>query len=181
MNAMGPLPLPTDNLYKFCALTGVAVILFSLYAGWRFSDDLRRRMNTASLAAKKAEIEMDFLKDLTGRTEKTVNDLKVNQSDEDIYKEGKVPLHISSEELRKGVERVHELYRDMRLKLAEVDSANDEIYKAGTNINLVRFGSLFLLIVGNTLAFYGFRKWFALQKMQDKALERQLTLPSTHQ
>jgi hypothetical protein len=31
MNAMGPVPLPTDNLYKFCALTGVAMVLFSYY------------------------------------------------------------------------------------------------------------------------------------------------------
>ena len=40
MNAIGPLPLPTDNLYKFYALTGVAVILLTLYTAWRLSDDV---------------------------------------------------------------------------------------------------------------------------------------------
>ena len=108
MNAIGPLPLPTDNLYKFCALTGVAMVLFSYYTAWRFSDDLLRRMNATSLASKKAQIETDFLKRQVDRTEKTMNDLKANSTEEDAYKAGKVPLHISSDELRKTIQEMHE-------------------------------------------------------------------------
>src|SRR6266496_1217231 len=136
MNAFGPLPLPTDNLYKFYALTGLAIFLFSLYVGWQFSEDLHRRMNAASLAVNKAKIEADYLTRLTDRLGQIANDAKANLSDEDTRKQGKVLLHISEEDLRKMIERRDELLRDVRLKLAEVDSAEKEVEKAGATIDL---------------------------------------------
>ncbi|SRR6266487_1149843 len=174
MNAIGPLPLPTDNLYKFYALTGVAVIALTFYSVGQLTDDLLRRVNAASLAAEKAEIEMDFLKRLTDQVEKTVNDAKANLSDEDARKQGKIPFHISEEELRKMIERMNDLYRDFRLKLAEVHSATHEITEAQSYLRFIRIVGTVCASAGACFASYGFRKWRILQKMQDKALERQL-------
>ena len=174
MNTIGPLPLPTDNLYKFCALIGVAVILFTFYTTGRLTDDLLQRVSAASLAAQKAEIEADFLKRLADRIQKTVDDTKANLSDEDYHKQGKVPLHISEEELHKMVERMNELYRDLRLKFAEVHSATHEITEAQAHLRFIRIVGAVCAAAGAWFALYGFRKWHALQKMQDKALERQV-------
>lgn len=174
MNALAPLPLPTDNLYKFCALTGVAMTLFFYYTAWRFSDDLLRRINVASLTAKKAEIERDFLNRQIDRLEKTINDLKANESEEDVRKEGKIPLYVSAEELRKKMDQMHELLRDQSLKFAEADFAFREVAEAQMNLNFVRIFGLLVAGTGCSLAVYGFRKWHGLQKIQDRALERQL-------
>jgi len=77
-------------------------------------------MSAASLATEKAQIEADFLKRLTDRIQTLLNIANAHQSDEDLRKEGKIPLHVSEDDLRKMVDRMDELYRDLRLKSAEV-------------------------------------------------------------
>jgi len=173
MNAIGPLPLPTDNLYKFCALTGVAIVLFVFYTVGRLSDDLLQRVNAETLAVDKAEIELDFLTRLTDQIDEIVNNAKANLSDEEARKQGKVPLHISEEELQKLVERADELRRDSGLKLAELHSANREIGQAQSRLKFVRLVGAVLASIGAWFALHGFQKWSVIQKMQDLALERQ--------
>jgi hypothetical protein len=41
---MNLLPsLPTDNLYKFCAISGIVIVLFVGYTTWQKWSDLRQR------------------------------------------------------------------------------------------------------------------------------------------
>lgn len=173
MNAFGPLPLPTDNLYKFYALTGVAIVFFAFYATGRLSDDLIRRVNAQTLAVEKAEIERDYLKNLIDRLNKIVDDAKANLSDEDAHKQGKIPLHISEQDLGKLIDRAGELTRDFSLKMAELNSATREITQAQRYLTFVRIIGLVFSVAGALLAQYGFKKWSVIQEMQDKALERQ--------
>ena len=173
MNAFGSLPLPTDNLYKFCALTGVAIFLFSCYVGWRLSDDLIQRVNAQNLAVEKAKIEVDYLERFVDRLGQIVDNTKANLGDEDALKQGKIPLHVPEEDLRKMIQRKDELVRDSRLKIAELNSATREIAQAESYLKFIRIVGTFWVIAGFLLAVYGFIKWIGVQKMQDKVLERQ--------
>jgi hypothetical protein len=177
MSAFGPLPLPTDNLYKFYALTGVAIVLLTLYAVNRLTDDLLHRVNAATLAVDKAEIESDFLKHRKDRIKEIGNDAKAQLSGQATDTQGRVPLHVSEEELEKMIVQTEELDRDFHLKVAEVHSATREITQAQRFLTFVRIVGTVLVIVGVLLASHGFRKWKVIQQMQDKALARQFAEP----
>jgi hypothetical protein len=178
MSAFG-LPLPTDNLYKFYALTGVAIVLFTVYTVNRLTEELLHRVRATSLAVDKAEIESDFLKHQKDRIKEIGNGAKANLSDEDARKQGKVPLHISEEEFEKMLVQTEELDRDFRLRLAEARSASNENGQALRSLKDVRIVGMILGIFGGLLALYGFKKWSVIQQMQDKALEREFPeLPS---
>src|SRR5438094_4499421 len=123
MNTIGALPLPTDNLYKFYALTGVAIVLLTFYTVNRLSDDLLQRVNAASLAVEKAEIESDFLKQRTNRIKEIADDAKAQLSGEDQRKDGKPTLNISKQEAAKMLVQTEELTRDFALKIAEMHAA----------------------------------------------------------
>lgn len=55
---MTPLPLPTDNLYKFCAITGIVIIGFSIFYFDKVVRDLVDRREAIQLAIEKAKIEI---------------------------------------------------------------------------------------------------------------------------
>src|SRR5436190_11628559 len=173
MNTLGALPLPTDNLYKFYALTGVAIVLLTFYTVNRLSDDLSQRVNAASLAVEKGEIESNFLEHRTNRIKEIADDAKAQLSGEVARKDGKPTLHISEQEAAKMLVQTEELNRDFGLKLAEIHAAMREIAQAKGYLKFIRIVGTLCATAGAWLALYGFKKWRVIQKMQDKALERQ--------
>lgn len=138
------LPLPTDNLYKFCALVGVVIIGVAVYWEDNLVEDVRRRSVKLSLETKQAKIEVDYLQELSA-------DVK-----------------------RVNMEQVRSLKRDIQLKVAEMESAQTEIKREHERSKQGIWDTAMAAIVGGLLAIYGFGKWYVLQKQQDKLLGRQI-------
>lgn len=125
------LNLPTDNLYKLSALSGLIILFFSMYYP----------------AAKILDISLEMA-DIEARIEF----LKINRESNYLY----------------------------------IDSldVNKEIYLIGKQINhnllkteFIRkyhLMSLFGCIFGIIISFWGFLKWYKIQKVQDLILEKQL-------
>ena len=61
---MGPFPLPTDNLYKFCAFVGVVMIGLCLYRSFNLKHEYAIREIELGAATQRADLEKTALQRL---------------------------------------------------------------------------------------------------------------------
>jgi hypothetical protein len=59
---MDPTALPTDNLYKFAALSGVALIGFLSWLAWKTQRDLQAALLAITVKKRLAEVALERLK-----------------------------------------------------------------------------------------------------------------------
>ena len=168
---MNPLPLPTDNLYKFCALTGVLLAAFCAYIAWTKSDDLVRRANDLQLAQEKVVIETEYLSAKIKRVEDAIENFKSQLTEEQSRKSGKVPIPITSAEFRAHVDQLRDLLRDVQIKDAEKAALKREVNQASGRLHLILWFGWLGSIVGVVMGIYGFSNWYAVQRLQDRLLE----------
>ncbi len=71
---MDPTALPTDNLYKFAALSGVALAGFLIWLTWKVQRELQAVLLTITLKQRMSVVAVKRLQDL-----ETINDVKVTQ------------------------------------------------------------------------------------------------------
>ena len=58
---MNPLPsLPTDNLYKFCAISGLVIVIFVGYTTWQKWSDLRQRGEAIEAEAEAMKLSVGW-------------------------------------------------------------------------------------------------------------------------
>ncbi len=168
---MTPLPpLPTDNLYKFCALTGLAMILVSSYASWSITNQLFNLERQQELAVEKAIIEADFFKSESAVNDRDYKDLLWNQnkSEKDRPPDDVLRVPLSPEEFQRRLEKRLGLAKQVLLSDKEVQSREKEIGWLANQRMLVRWIAAAGIVNGLILSIYGFRNWRALQLHQDK-------------
>jgi cell division protein FtsB len=188
---MNPIPtpnLPTDNLYKFYAISGLVIILFTFSFGVislnNFDESNYKIVN--SLAILKVEIkhikeDTKFLKNETDKLEKETEQYTISKKNEynkakrlknEIFFENrKTEKLIKLNELLKFKRRKHEL------KIAEISSKNKELKGQLNGLNGFTFIGGFLLFSGICLSFIGFKKWKTkVQNLIDRKLEIELIL-----
>ncbi len=56
---------PTDSLYKFCALTGVVVLLLSVYVPFAFNNDLDSKVRSLTQQIGENEAQIEYWEELT--------------------------------------------------------------------------------------------------------------------
>lgn len=171
---MMPISPPTDNLYKFCAITGVIIVLTSLYIPLTLSHDLRRQVAAVKLDLSKAEIESKYVTEEAARYRKIVENYNNGLTEDKSRARGKMPVIISEQEFKEGLAALLKAAKDVELKTAEIRSGSEQSEDLLSELRFVRntaYGSSFF---GLVLALFGFRRWYEkIQIYQDKLLQRQ--------
>lgn len=134
MDMSSSLPsLPTDNLYKFCAIAGLLIIGAFIYFKVTKTAEFHRRDIAVKLMIRKSEIEADLLKALIKDDEKEERDLS-----DPAHATGAIKAETTGAEFARKVEHHRELQRDLGVRLAEANSANEELSAIGQEVEVIR-------------------------------------------
>jgi hypothetical protein len=161
---MGPFPLPTDNLYKFCALVGVVVIGLCLYRSFNLKHEYAIREIELGAATQRADLEKTALQTLI---DKVGAELKEGEASVEA---GTTPAQRDSEALKNKHREAERLVREYTLRNIEVISLAKQLTLIVKDRIELLFEAFIALIAGGVLSVYGFAKWWKLQQQQDRLL-----------
>jgi hypothetical protein len=177
---MTPLPLPTDNLYKFCALSGLAMIAVSLYASWSITENLFKLQAQQALASAKADVESEFLEHEWAALKRAYSDLLSNQDKTEASPPtaDKLRVPLTPTEYSKQFDAALETAKRALLNETDIHSRQTAIKWLADERMLVRWISAAFVLIGIWLSSYGFRNWRILQLHHDKLFLSQSRLDS---
>jgi len=171
---MNPFNPPTDNLYKFCSLTGVVMVLFALYVPYLLADQLYSKLTAGILEEKRIQIEIQYLEVEINRMKEAIESFKLAETPESVLRSGKTPIPISLAEYRELNVARDKALKDLRLKAAATESSVSEVNRLGRQLEVVYLRAILTLLAGTLLANYGFRRWYnRVQLYQDLALRKE--------
>ena len=148
--------LPTDNLYKFCAITGLIIMGASLYFPIVPFTDVRKKRIEWQGAFDEAQRRMDNLTAAYNQRLKELSDAgKTVDSPESVAERDRF-LKLSDNETK----AIYALFR-------EAEKADIDI----NNLKLLRYGAIGFFIPGLGIAIYGFWNWRLIQLLQDRILK----------
>ena len=143
--------IPTDNLYKFIALSGLVLTLFSLIFPWTRMGEIRPKLVEINTQLEILKIESDEIEKELSRLEKMVNP--------------------TPEELTAIIkERKEHRIKNAELKgrFNQVDALVEELFYQW---RFLKFG----VFVGFIISFIGFWFWYHfVQKPNDMLLKKQI-------
>jgi hypothetical protein len=147
---MLPLPnLPTDNLYKFISLSGVA--LFFVGVGFLFVE------------------QKSFLDRYTGLRE--ISARIVYQTSQYIEPTLKNPTRLTPSEIRQRIRVLDSLYAEQKTKQSVIEMQN-------TDHGIIQIACVLAIGLGLLIAERGFRLWYdRVQKYQDVILRNEAARP----
>ena len=160
---MSPIPsLPTDNLYKFCSVAGcLAFVIAGLttFQAWR--DILAKQWSIESQASEQRSQKLDM------------------EIGEMMSKPWAIPTEGDTPEaaaLRKKLEdkaeQMKPIYEESQKKLA---GDREKLASASYDFIIFIQGAGIFALIGIVVAGYGFWNWRAIQLMQDRLLQLELS------
>ena len=88
--------MPTDSLYKFCALSGIVIALFSLYYPRTIITDLRNKNNAVEREIKTTEATQDYLISRLEKVEGIISNTVARQCGKYVSDTNKIELVVYS-------------------------------------------------------------------------------------
>ncbi|MEX0885774.1 MAG: hypothetical protein WD009_04965 [Phycisphaeraceae bacterium] len=169
MNAFQP---PTDNLYKFVALAGVFLCVFSVAVQYHYRLQLNelvleaeRNLAVLEVQTEWQQTEVADLEELVRQADKrhaALMDLLHNDHDEDELEAERVLA--MAEQIQERIEHIRRGDPDnqllQRLAAARLRALTDEIRYLNWERLKVGVVGAFGLGVGIVLAWWGFRRWY---------------------
>jgi len=170
---MKPLPsLPTDNLYKFCAISGLVIVIFVGYTTWQKWSDLRQRGEAIEAEAEAMKLSVGWWQTLERERSEALKTLaKSDPTMPTIVLNGDP---IPRDQFWNYLDNREKEIETGRLKTV------DSVARFGKIVSLQQEMIWMLWVAGGSIAFglllmgYGFWNWRAIQLKQDTLLEMQL-------
>jgi hypothetical protein len=148
--------LPTDNLYKFCAITGLVIMGAAAYFPVApFTTDLRK---------KRIEWEGAFQEHI-GRGQILL--ATINDKEKEFAAAGKTR---ESPEWKAEGENFQNLFDKEAKAILDLFREGAKADIDVDNANLLSRAAIGAFIVGLGIAIYGFRNWRLIQLLQDRVL-----------
>ncbi len=189
--------LPTDNLYKFCALLGLGLMVFNSYYNFEmlsksnqdmilFNGELKKHLYELALHEKKAkklfgELKqtIKFREDYIKKQESLVSTYKKNN----LTKSEIQDLNISIDrdenvwvENGKFIDSLQKAFNSeqesLKLKTIDIDTKSNQIDYENNKTNYYTIFLFLGSIIGVYLTKYGFSNWIKIQKIMDKNLKK---------
>ncbi|HFG2121887.1 TPA: hypothetical protein ACGF9M_003801 [Vibrio cholerae] len=195
--------LPTDNLYKFIALSGVFLFGFALYFITVKSEQISTKIyitdaeDTVQLNVKnkilnrevsELSLKVEEYKKSSDMYSEKINEFIgkdiVNFKKEDVDKMKK--LMSEFKEHQSGGEEIENIIQELKAKIdeseyikAKVKLANEHTSKKIKELDEYRKYAMFLLFFSSLMAYGGFQAWYLkLQRYQDQIVKNQATQQS---
>jgi hypothetical protein len=168
--------LPTDNLYKFIALSGLVLMLFSATYPVHQVFELRERKAQTDEEVEVLRIEVTALMEKVARLEKEVDafdketkEARETDRDKDLVKSRAAEFRARSAEIRQA-------NLELEMRSARLAVKHRLLSDIATNVLIVIVVLGVFGTAGLFMASWGFRAWyFRVQRLQDLLLNKQLT------
>jgi len=187
--------LPTDNIYKFCSIGGLALIVFSFYYTFSQIEELDNQIFLIKSEKEILDLEVTYFKaaydDATTAakydTVPVPDDILEDKQKFDQFRKDFLTKTIkqflrSKQEiyekimgtLDKNHRELSELKRRFDIKKVQVNNKIAQLDHKSRNIELYRFASALFSLLGLILLIFGGFNWYAQQKILDKTARVQL-------
>ncbi len=120
---MGMLSIPTDNIYKFLAISGLMLVLGSSAGFLYFFNYTEEMISTASLASAKADIELSSLDSNEVRHLQELRKKIMEAQFDGVLKPEDIPSFFALENLDKRIETYSKKMKAVRISFAEAKEA----------------------------------------------------------
>src|SRR5947209_1014418 len=176
---MNPLPsLPTDNLYKFCAISGLVIVIFVGYTTWQKWSDLRQRGEAIEAEAEAMKLSVGWWQTLERERSEALKTLaKSDPTMPTIVLNGDP---IPRDQFWNYLDNREKEIETGRLKTV------DSVARFGKIVSLQQEMIWMLWVAGGSIAFglllmgYGFWNWRAIQLKQDTLLRDAIKEVAVH-
>ena len=166
--------LPTDSLYKFCALAGIAVILISFFLVERLISELQGKVVNYVLEVRRAKIELTYLLKEQERLESLIENSKQVKNKKRRDSGDKFAIEYSNEEVKQSYLALRQARKMTELKNAEIEVARDENFRLIEKARHAWYVEIMAVSIGSILTVYGFLNWRRkIQVYQDAILKAQ--------
>jgi hypothetical protein len=176
--------VPTDNLYKFIALSGVVFMVtsaFPVYWQAKLKFELIQVQGEKWKATKKknwACADTDYLRTKTNKLKEETSKWKaardLEAAEPQLIEKKRLEIRTEAHEIRAGITETERLYRDSEIAAIEVKTKEKEIAQRLEVIRLLKYVAAGGLSSGAILSVFGFFLWYhKLQKYQDKIVKKQ--------
>ncbi len=164
---------PTDNLYKFCAITGLIIIIIPTYFTYSQIDklqleiiDLETEANVLNVETEQLEKEASQYGNELQKKEKDLQNAQVDEGNpEKLIEVIESAKNLTDQNLADVfIKNVQEFKK----RSIQVDGKKQ---KMDAKLNALKFYvsfTAFTFIIGTALAFFGFKKWHTMQKKLDQ-------------
>ena len=140
--------IPSDNMYKFMALSGIAIILFSITIPNDWLQDAEKRASENSLAIDLLRADIDLYE---AKRNKAISAGKISADDNALY----------------AIERMEKF----KPKLIEIAQRQHDLGRDLKRQTYALFVSVAGMLIGLALCYSGFRLWYLrIQRPQDLEL-----------
>ncbi len=177
-----PVP-PSDSLYKFTAIGGLILVVFSLYVPWKMSSDLEIALLDIELASRKWRLEAKYL-------DRDLEEIKEQQQERDrdsdeldkILTKSKKPFSASHMKMfrerdadtLRHLKQIEAKRRELELILAQSNNMVEKAKVFGSDASKLSWLSWLTFWIGANLMFFGFSNWyFKFQVFQDRIIKAQ--------
>ena len=144
-----PIP-PTDNLYKFAALSGTILFILGLYTPLYLDEQFNDKSVNLELKNAKLTADIDYCN----------RQLKLSAADSS-----------NSEKLKAGLRETSELLRQEDQQIQEQKILIKNIERLGKQIIIADLISIFIILLGLAVVIIGYRLWYIrIQRPMDKSM-----------
>ncbi len=163
------LQIPTDNLYKFCALSGMITFAAANYILLSEASSVFDRFHEEELQAVIIKTELDHLEVDFDRFEKQLDLAESKGGENDVESSSNL-----GNEQRETLENLILIKRQIELRTVELEYSHKKSLYLFRRLWVVFIADIIISGFGGGLAVIGFRQWYKyLQEPQDKLVERQ--------
>jgi len=173
---MTPFTPPTDNLYKFLAIGGLAIFFFSIV----YLDVAFKQWATDSRETKRLEALYDEEKSSYDIQNKHLSDAADNQKkiNDILLKNNETPAYLLGTEkyqnlVSEFLKQSHEHNKDLIDSANRLGHSRDMEYMENDDLTIVKMACYVGAIIGGFATAFGFDSWYRkVQVYQDYLLER---------
>lgn len=170
---MNLLPsLPTDNLYKFCAISGIVIVMFVGYTTWQKWSELRQRGESIQAEADAVKLSVPWWQMLEKERSEALKDLAKNDPTTPTIMLNGDP--IPRDQFWKFLDRREKDIETGRLKIVDTMASAKKTMSLEQELNRMLWVADGTIVFGLFLMGYGFWNWRTIQLKQDRVLEMEL-------
>jgi len=168
MNPDEIVRLPTESLYKFMALVGIAILVLTVGAGYVSEKKLSLDIIQAQYDQKLLQVKIEKLSDLKDDLKSDVNRaMKKKPQDLDMA---------MVDQMQARTDQTMEEVYDISIATAKLDNEIALLRYYNGELKVLFTICILSLIAGSSLTYYGFKLWYTrIQVYQDRQLKKLAT------
>lgn len=170
--------LPTDNLYKFLALAGIAIFILSNYFSLTRIVEVGGRIIDVEEARLIVKARQESLKSKSERLHKIIDNSIAEQSGHNRREDlGKLDIHYSETEIKELVNQVYNLIDEQDMASAKLQTSLMRLVNLKNLSDKIRNMDIIFSAIGGLMIYNGFSLWYRrVQKPLDELLQRELLI-----